>query len=363
MAATKITLRAGDWVEVRSYEEILATLDKNGRLGELPFMPQMFEYCGKRFMVFKRAHKTCDTVNPIAGRRVASAVHLNLRCDGKAYGGCQAGCLIFWKEAWLRPVAEETGRVHRPTQSASDRRETPAKQAGCIEEDVWTATCAHDAQAVAKKRYICQATQLPYYTTPLPWWDIRQYLEDYSSGNISLRRLLCGFVYICYYHLTLAKRGRSGRPARWFYDQFQAIWGGIPYPRRSGTIPAGQLTPMRALNLQPGELVRVKSHKEILSTLDEHATNRGMLFDAEQVPYCENVYRVRSRVEKFVNEKTGRMTKLKTPAVILEGVWCQSRYSYCRMFCPRSIYSWWREIWLERIPENALENLNWHGPC
>src|SRR5215831_10152808 len=99
-----MTLRAGDWVEVRSKDEILATLDKNGRLDEMPFMPQMFEYCGKRFKVFKRAHKTCDTINPIAGRRINRAVHLEIRCDGKAYGGCQAACLIFWKEAWLKPV-------------------------------------------------------------------------------------------------------------------------------------------------------------------------------------------------------------------------------------------------------------------
>jgi hypothetical protein len=98
MTATTMTLRAGDWVEVRSKEEILATLDKNGRLQELPFMPQMFEYCGKRFRIFKRAHKTCDTVNPVAGRRVPGGIHLDLRCDGKAYGGCQASCLIFWKE-------------------------------------------------------------------------------------------------------------------------------------------------------------------------------------------------------------------------------------------------------------------------
>jgi len=34
---------------------------------------------------------------------------------------------------------------------------------------------------------------------------------------------------------------------------------------------------------------------------------------------------------------------------MLENVWCQSRYSDCRMFCPRSIYSWWREAWLERV--------------
>ena len=71
-------------------------------------MPQMFQYCGKRFRVYKRAHKTCDTVNPIAGRRLADAVHLELRCDGKAYGGCQAACLIFWKEAWLKRVNERT---------------------------------------------------------------------------------------------------------------------------------------------------------------------------------------------------------------------------------------------------------------
>jgi hypothetical protein len=39
---------------------------------------------------------------------------------------------------------------------------------------------------------------------------------------------------------------------------------------------------------------------------------------------------------------------MKTPSIILDGVWCQSRYSYGRMFCPRSIYSYWREVWLQR---------------
>ena len=39
-----MALRAGDWVEVRSKEEILATLDENGRLEDLPFMPQMLQY-------------------------------------------------------------------------------------------------------------------------------------------------------------------------------------------------------------------------------------------------------------------------------------------------------------------------------
>src|SRR5262249_6073358 len=68
------------------------------------------------------------------------------------------------------------------------------------------------------------------------------------------------------------------------------------------------------------------------------------------------VLRVRSRISRFINEQTGLMTTLRTPAVILEGVWCRSRYSDRRMLCPRSIYSWWREVWLERVIESLPHN-------
>ena len=124
-------LRAGDWVEVRSKEEILSSLDKNGRLEGLPFMPQMLQYCGQRFRVVKRAHKTCDTVNGTGGRRLSNAVHLDVRCDGQAFGGCQADCLIFWKEAWLKPLSESKQRpefVYR------------TRKSWCTEEDIYKAT-------------------------------------------------------------------------------------------------------------------------------------------------------------------------------------------------------------------------------
>ena len=209
------------------------------------------------------------------------------------------------------------------------------------------------AENELEARYVCQATELLKFTTPLPWYDLRQYLEDYSSGNASLGRIFRGFVYVSYYYGSLACRGRLGRPARWVYDRFQALWGGIPFPKRTGTIPVGQPTPTCDLNLQPGELVRVKSFHEILATIDTRAQHRGLTFEAELTPYCGGTYRVKARVHNFIDEKTGKMKTLKTPAVILEGVYCQSRYSNCRMFCPRSIYSWWREIWLERVPDSA----------
>lgn len=62
-----LQLRSGDLVEVRSKEEILGSLDGKGQLEGLPFMPQMFQFCGQKFRVCKRAHKTCDTVNDYTG--------------------------------------------------------------------------------------------------------------------------------------------------------------------------------------------------------------------------------------------------------------------------------------------------------
>src|SRR4051794_621779 len=100
----ELRLKVGDWVEVRPKEEILATLDANGELEGMPFMPEMLAHCGQRFQVYKSAHKTCDTVFPVRGRRVHAAVHLSTRCSGDAHGGCQAACLLFWKNAWLKRV-------------------------------------------------------------------------------------------------------------------------------------------------------------------------------------------------------------------------------------------------------------------
>jgi hypothetical protein len=342
-----MTLRAGDWVEVRTKHEILQTLDRNGRLDGMPFMPQMFSYCGQHLKVLRSAHKTCDPVYTSGGRRVPKAVHLDLRCDGNAYGGCQAGCLIFWKEAWLKLVS--AGSAKPASSSPVQTQQTAALC--CTEEDVWRATRADGGQNERDERFVCQTTQLCEFTSPLPWWKVAQYVEDYWSGNVSLTDLFRGALYVGFGRPL----GRRFGLARRLYDAFQAGTGGLPMPMRRGTAPAGQPTPTECLNLKPGELVRIKPHDKILATLDARNMNWGLLFDVEMVPFCGGVYRVRSRIERFVDEKTGRIKSLKTPAVILEDVWCCSRFSTCRMFCPRALYSWWREIWLERVPAGESE--------
>lgn len=76
------------------------------------------------------------------------------------------------------------------------------------------------------------------------------------------------------------------------------------------------------MNLRPGEFVQVRSRDEILSTLDRRNKNRGLLFDSEMVRYCGGTFRVLKRVYQIVDERTGKMMKMKSPCIILEGVAC-----------------------------------------
>ncbi len=56
------------------------------------------------------------------------------------------------------------------------------------------------------------------------------------------------------------------------------------------------------------------------------------------------------------------MKTLKTPAVILEGAYCRGCYSEQRFFCPRSIFAWWREVWLERVQKERFKVAINHDP-
>ena len=102
------------------------------------------------------------------------------------------------------------------------------------------------------------------------------------------------------------------------------------------------------LDLRIGELVEVRSVEEILATLDEQGRLDALPFMPEMLKYCGRRARVRSRVSRIVDEKTGRMLRLPGDCIILEGVICTADY---HQFCPRSIYPYWREIWLRRVEE------------
>ena len=163
-------LLKGDVVEVKAPAEILATLDATGALEELPFMPEMTVFCGRRFVVERRAERVCDTVAYSGARRAPRTVLLaDLRCDGSAHGGCQADCLFFWKDAWLKPAPGPGG--------------TPGSAPDPGVEQRLARAAATTAPGEAEPTYACQTTRLFDATSPLPTWSPAQYLADVRSGN------------------------------------------------------------------------------------------------------------------------------------------------------------------------------------
>lgn len=327
--------RAGDWVEVRCAEDIARTLDDKGCLDNLPFMPEMLAYTGKRFRIAALAHKTCDTVNRTGGRSVDSVVHLDeLRCDGSAHGGCQAACLLFWKHGWLKPVDGPGPKaVAMPSPQVLGR---------VLGEN------AVSQNAQGQVQYRCQATTLPAWTKPLPWWDMRQYWRDVRSGNVSWCHALVTLLLATIYNMRRLPIGY--RASCWLYAKAHLWLKGKPDPHGQGKIPRGQPTPTGQLDLAVGELVRIRSAKEIFATVNEANFNRGMRIDVEMTRYCGEPHRVARRVTQIIDEQSGQMIHFKNPCIVLDGVDCKGDYSHLRLMCPRRITSYWREIWLERLP-------------
>lgn len=335
--------KASDWVEVKSAEEILATLDSKAELDNMPFMPEMLAHCGRRYRVLAAAHKTCDTVNKTGGRRVHDAVHLDmLRCDGAAHGNCQANCLLFWKTQWLTPV--------RGPDEQKDGSETIADHPALPGRlDDLTNRSSVSLTEDGESQFTCQATRLFDASEPLSPLRLSQYSADLRSRNVGLGEGLKTMLLAVIYNLR--KIGVGYRLAVWLYGVAHRLLRGFPAPVWEGSIPKGQPTPEERLDLEIGETVEVKGVDEILVTLNASGHNRGLRFDPEMVPYCGKRFTVSDRVKHIVDEQTGKMLHFENPCIVLDGVVCRGQYSSLRHMCPRRITPYWREIWLKRIQE------------
>lgn len=324
----RLDLRVGDVVVVRSEAEILATLDERGELDALPFMPEMLQFCGKQFTVDKVAHKLCDTVSRSGMRRMRDAVHLaGVRCDAEAHGGCQTACLFYWKEAWL----ERADALESPA--------APAGQPRVTVPDLY-ALATRPGDTEGEVLYTCQATELLRAAPELlPLKNVGQYVDDVRYGNAGAFDVVRAFLVGLFNHLQAVSKRLLPRRL-WFRD-------GLRWRFVKGSLTK---TPTGTTDLQPGELVRIKSQADIEATLTKDLKNRGLGFEEEMARHCGREARVLRRVDRCIEESTGRMLQMKNPCIVLEGVICEGTYT---AMCPRSIYAFWREIWLERVEEPA----------
>jgi hypothetical protein len=306
-------VRPGSYVQVRAAHEIEATLDDDGCLDGLPFMPEMARHCGSVHRVFKVVDKVIDIIQYTGLRRMSGAVTLEgLRCDGSAHANCQSGCHILWKLAWLRPASVSVGVA------TSVDVESNGRLAACL---------APGTLGLKPDTYRCQATELYRATSYLHPWDPRQYLVPLSSGNVTFADFL-RVVSIDAFNAVQRLRNAAEFP----------YWPGSRLEK----------TPTVDLGLQAGEWVRVRSKEEILQTLDGRNRNRGLWFDREMLRYCGRRFRVLKRVEQLIEEKSGRLVRIKTPGVILDGVTVSGELY---RFNPQNEFLLWREVWLERDQE------------
>lgn len=302
-------LTQGQLVEVRSAREIAATLDVDGRLDGVPFMPEMAIHCGRSFRVLRRADITCVEGHGL--RRMDAAVFLaDVRCDGSAHDGCQRRCLIFWKEAWLKPVESVSSAL------IEDKQSEPAAKDALV-----------NFPTRKNGRYLCQSTVLATATTDLPSWNLLPFVSQVRDGELAVTR----FVLIIALALLNLLRTRLG---------FKDV-GRLTGPKSKSS--------KDGLRLQPGEWVRVKSHDEIKQTLDAAGRNRGLLFEPEMSDYSGKRFQMDFSIKRMIHEETGEMLHLKN-TVALKGLTCQG---LCAKSCPRSNYWFWREDWLDRVPTHS----------
>ena len=241
-------LRPGDLVEVKAPDEILQTLDVDGTLDRLPFMPEMIELCGKRFPVSRRVLKTCYTGLNLydAMRRFRSDDVVTLdgvRCSGTAHDGCQKACMILWREAWLRRV--EPAAV-QPEVNPDGRERLRAR--------LKTSTGPHT--------YFCQASELLNATVNVSRREqLGTCVDEVRAGNRTIPGMAYGIATWLYWRIRRRILGEYARG-------------------RSAS------TPVAGLNLKAGEWVEVKSMASIRETLNEAGYNRGLYFTPDMRRLC-----------------------------------------------------------------------------
>lgn len=99
-----LVLKKGEKVSVKTRDEILATLDKNGKNRGLGFTPEMLKYCGKTLSVLNPITRIIDEESGEA-RLISNTVILeNVRCDGRYHAKCPRRCYLLWREMWLNRV-------------------------------------------------------------------------------------------------------------------------------------------------------------------------------------------------------------------------------------------------------------------
>jgi hypothetical protein len=99
-------LKAGDWVEVKSKEEIMTTLGPDQKNRGMWFDAEMLPYCGKRVRVDRLVKQIVDERTGKLIKLGDCVVLEGVICMGIYRRACQRAFTPYWREAWLRRIPE-----------------------------------------------------------------------------------------------------------------------------------------------------------------------------------------------------------------------------------------------------------------
>lgn len=113
--------------------------------------------------------------------------------------------------------------------------------------------------------------------------------------------------------------------------------------------------PRETRNLELGDWVEVRPAREVFATLDENRKLRGLAFTPEMMKFCGRRFRVFKKLDKIILEATGELRKIKTPTVLLEGVFCDGN---AHGKCDRSCFCFWRVEWVKKVANSTQPQEN-----
>jgi hypothetical protein len=103
-----INLATGDWVRVRTLEEIQATLNPWKELKGCAFLPYMVDYCGTTQRVLQPVQRFLDERDYKVKKAKGVVLLEGVICKGTpVFGQCDRCCHLFWREEWLEKIDHE----------------------------------------------------------------------------------------------------------------------------------------------------------------------------------------------------------------------------------------------------------------
>ncbi len=98
-------LKPGDWVRVRSREEIQATLNSWKELKGCAFLDEMWQYCDTTQQVLQSMERFLDERDYKVKKCKGIILLKGVLCQGTpVFGRCDRCCHFFWREEWLEII-------------------------------------------------------------------------------------------------------------------------------------------------------------------------------------------------------------------------------------------------------------------